>query len=106
MTYKSILIIKPSSLGDIVHTLPAVAAIREANPAAKITWVINPEWAPLLRGNRDIDHVHIFPRGEFRGLGASKSLLPWLKKTRAIYFLLGVDFICILLISLLACFWV
>ena len=29
---KSILIIKPSSLGDIVHTLPAVAAIREANP--------------------------------------------------------------------------
>ena len=57
MSYNSILIIKPSSLGDIVHTLPAVAAIREANPDAKITWVINPEWAPLLRGNRDIDHV-------------------------------------------------
>ena len=35
MSYKSILIIKPSSLGDIVHTLPAVAAIREANPEAK-----------------------------------------------------------------------
>jgi hypothetical protein len=84
MSYKSILIIKPSSLGDIVHTLPAVAAIREANPTAKITWVINPEWAPLLRGNRDVDHVHIFPRGEFRGLGAPRSLLPWLKKTRAL----------------------
>ena len=57
---KSILIIKPSSLGDVVHTLPAVAAIRDANPDAEITWVINPEWATILRGNRDVDHVHIF----------------------------------------------
>ena len=92
MSYKSILIIKPSSLGDVVHTLPAVAAIREANPGAKITWVINPEWAPLLRGNRDVDHVHIFPRGEFRGLGAPKSLLPWIRKTRALQPDVAVDF--------------
>src|SRR5207253_5595083 len=79
---KSILIIKPSSLGDVVHTLPAVAAIREANPAAEITWVINPEWATLLRGNPDIDHVHVFPRGDFRSLSAPRSLLPWLRKTK------------------------
>jgi ADP-heptose:LPS heptosyltransferase len=92
MNYKSILIIKPSSLGDVVHTLPAVAAIRDANPQAEITWVINPEWAPLLRGNRDIDHVHIFPRGEFRGLGAPRSLLPWLQKTRALRPDAAVDF--------------
>ncbi|MBA3881616.1 MAG: glycosyltransferase family 9 protein [Chthoniobacterales bacterium] len=84
MSYRSILIIKPSSLGDVVHTLPAVAAIRDAHPDAKITWVITPEWAPLLRGNRDIDHVHIFPRRQFRGLGASTSLLPWLMKTRSL----------------------
>lgn len=92
MSYKAILIIKPSSLGDIVHTLPAVAAIREAHREAKITWVINPEWAPLLRGNRDVDHVHIFPRGEFRGLGAPKSLLPWIRKTRALRPDAAVDF--------------
>ena len=92
MSYRSILIIKPSSLGDIVHTLPAVAAIREAHPQAEITWVINPEWAPLLRGNRDVDHVHIFPRGEFRGLGAPGSLLPWLRKTRALRPDAAVDF--------------
>jgi heptosyltransferase-1 len=78
---KSILIIKPSSLGDVVHTLPAVAAIREANPEAKITWVINPEWTTLLRGNPDIDHVHIFPRREFRSLSAPRHLWPWLRKT-------------------------
>ena len=104
MSYKSILIIKPSSLGDIVHTLPAVAAIREANPTAKITWVINPEWAPLLRGNRDVDHVHIFPRGEFRGLGAPRSLLPWLKKTRALRSEVAVDFQGLLRSALIARF--
>jgi ADP-heptose:LPS heptosyltransferase len=92
MSYKSILIIKPSSLGDIVHTLPAVSAIRQANPDSEITWVINPEWAPLLRGNRDVDHVHIFPRGEFRGLGAPRSMLPWLKKTRQLRPDAAVDF--------------
>lgn len=92
MSYKSILIIKPSSLGDIVHTLPAVAAIRDAHPRARITWVINPEWAPLLRGNPHINHVHLFPRGEFRGLGASKRLLPWLKRTRALRPDIAVDF--------------
>lgn len=89
---KSILIIKPSSLGDIVHTLPAVAAIRDANPDAEITWVINPEWASILRGNRDVDHVHLFPRGEFRGLGAPGSLLPWVRKTRTLRPDIAIDF--------------
>jgi heptosyltransferase I len=87
-----ILIIKPSSLGDIVHTLPAVAAIRDANPDADITWVINPEWAPLLRGNRDIDHVHIFPRGDFHGFRAPARLLPWIRETRRLQSDVAMDF--------------
>ena len=86
------MIIKPSSLGDIVHTLPAVAAIREAHPKAEITWVINPEWATLLRGNPDVDHVHIFPRGEFNGLNAPRTLWPWLKKTRSLRPDVALDF--------------
>ena len=89
---ESILIIKPSSLGDVVHTLPAVAAIRAANPHAEITWLINPEWATLLRGNPDVDHVHIFPRGDFRGLGAPASLFPWLRQTRKLRPDIAVDF--------------
>ncbi len=87
-----ILIIKPSSLGDVVHTLPAVAAIRDAHADAEITWVINPEWAPLLRGNRDIDHVHIFPRGEFSGFGAPGRLLPWMRETRRLQPDVALDF--------------
>jgi ADP-heptose:LPS heptosyltransferase len=89
---KSIIIIQPGSLGDIIHTLPAIASLREAHPHAEITWVINPELAPLLRGNPDVDHVYFMPRGEFRGLGAPKSLLTWLKKTRAIRPDLALDF--------------
>ena len=68
----------------MVHTLPAVAAIRDAYPKAELTWVINPEWTTLLRGNPDVDHVHIFPRSEFRGLSAPRRLWPWLKRTKAL----------------------
>lgn len=87
-----ILIIKPSSLGDIVHTLPAAAAVRDAYPEADITWVINPEWATLLRGNRDIDHLHIFPRGNLRGFGAPLRLWPWLFQTRRLQADVALDF--------------
>jgi heptosyltransferase-1 len=66
--------------------------LREAHPGAEITWIINPEFAPLLRGNPDVNHVHFFPRGEFRGLGAPKSLLPWLTETRRIRPDLALDF--------------
>ncbi len=89
---KSILIIKPSSLGDVVHTLPAVAALRDAYPGADITWVINPEWAPLLRGNSDVNHVHIFPRGDFRGLGAPRNLMAWVRQTKELRPDLALDF--------------
>ncbi len=64
---RHLLVLKPSSLGDIVHTLPAVAALRERHPHARITWMVNPEWAPLLGGNPHINDTLIFPRGEFRG---------------------------------------
>ena len=75
-----------------MHTLPAVAAIRDANPQAEVTWVINPEWATLLRGNPDVNHVHIFPRGEFAALNAPRTLWPWLKKTRSLRPDVSLDF--------------
>jgi heptosyltransferase I len=69
-----------------------VAAIRDANRQAEVTWVINPEWATLLRGNPDVDHVHIFPRGEFAALNAARTLWPWLKKTRSLRPDVALDF--------------
>ena len=69
-----------------------MAAIHEAHPRAEITWVINPEWTTLLRGNPDVKHVHVFPRGEFRGLNAPRTLLPWIRRTRSLRPDVALDF--------------
>src|SRR5437588_5890076 len=57
MSYSRILIIKPSSLGDIVHALPTVAALRRRFPSARITWLVKREWAAVLEGNPHLDAV-------------------------------------------------
>ncbi len=52
-----ILIVKLSSIGDIVHTLPALAAIRRALPNAEIAWAAEKSAAEILRGNEFINHL-------------------------------------------------
>lgn len=79
---RDVLVIKPSSLGDIVHALPAVALIKAAQPAANIRWVANTEWVPLLRGNPDLTSVIPFPRSEMRGLFAPLKFLSWSRVLR------------------------
>ena len=59
---KNILIIKPSALGDIVLALPALSAIKKSYPRAKISWLIRPEYAELLRGHPDLDEIIFFDR--------------------------------------------
>ena len=51
---RRIAIIKPSALGDIVHSLPVLTALRRRFPAAHITWVINRVYEPLLQGHPDV----------------------------------------------------
>jgi heptosyltransferase I len=45
---KRILIVRLSAMGDVIHTLPAVAALREAFPEATIDWLIEERWAEVL----------------------------------------------------------
>jgi lipopolysaccharide heptosyltransferase I len=52
-----ILIVKPSSMGDIVHALPVAAELRRRHPAAHIAWVVKRKWAPLLEEHPDLDEV-------------------------------------------------
>jgi len=59
---ENLLIIKPSSLGDIVLALPALSALRKSLPDAKISWLIRPEFAPLLKGHPHLTDVIIFDR--------------------------------------------
>lgn len=76
----SILILKPSSLGDVVHTLPAVSAIKRHWPRSSIRWLVNPEWSPLLVGNPFIDEVSLFPRPSFRGPMGGLRLIAWARQ--------------------------
>src|SRR5205814_7658903 len=62
------------------------------HPRADINCVINPEFAPLLRGNSDMHHVHIFPRRGFRGLGAASNLIRWWGATKLLRPDLALDF--------------
>ncbi len=60
-----ILIIKPSSLGDVVHALPVLAGLRQAYPTAHIAWIVGTSFAPLLHGHPLLDEVIPFDRARF-----------------------------------------
>jgi lipopolysaccharide heptosyltransferase I len=51
------LVIRLSSIGDIVHALPAVSALGETFPAAEIDWVVERRYAELLEGNRFVNRL-------------------------------------------------
>lgn len=74
---RRLLVIKPSSLGDIVHALPAVSLIKSAMPALEIRWVANEEFVPLLHGNCDLEEVISFPRNRMRGPLSLARFLGW-----------------------------
>jgi heptosyltransferase-1 len=46
--YQRLLVVRLGSMGDIVHTLPAATALRQAFPEAMIGWVVEERWAELL----------------------------------------------------------
>jgi len=52
-----ILLIKPSSLGDIVHAFPVVSAIKTQWPGSHITWLVKRQWADLVERAEGIDRV-------------------------------------------------
>jgi heptosyltransferase-1 len=54
---REILFIKTSSLGDIVHHMPAVTDARRRWPDARLVWVVEQAFAPLARLHPEVDHV-------------------------------------------------
>ena len=52
-----ILLIKPSSLGDIVHTLPVVSALKARWPDAQLTWCVKQQWAEFVDRIEGVDRV-------------------------------------------------
>lgn len=58
----NILLVKLSAIGDVIHTLPALAALRRCYPDADITWVVEEAAADLLSGHPDLDRVLVSRR--------------------------------------------
>jgi len=58
----NICIVMMSAAGDAVHVLPVVNALKRVNPKTRITWVLQPGPAALVRGHRSVDEIIIFDR--------------------------------------------
>jgi heptosyltransferase-1 len=48
-----VLVVRVGALGDVLHALPAAAALRGAHPDWRIDWVVDERWRPLLVGEGD-----------------------------------------------------
>src|ERR1700704_1155783 len=91
-----ILIVKLGSIGDIVHTLPALAAIRKAMPNSEISWVVERGAAEILRDNPILDRlIEVQTKAMRRGLMSGETLRAprqQLRLLRASAFDLALDF--------------
>jgi heptosyltransferase I len=67
-----ILVVRLGAMGDIIHALPAVASLKHNFPQSRLTWVVAPQWAPLLNGNPFIDRLILLERGSVGGLLRSR----------------------------------
>ena len=58
----NICIVMMSAVGDAVHVLPVINALKRVNPRTRITWVLQPGPAALVRGHRSVDEIIVFDR--------------------------------------------
>ncbi len=63
--FQRILLIKPSSLGDLVHALPVLHGLRRRYPQARIDWLAGSSFAPLIEGHPDVSEVVRFDRRRY-----------------------------------------
>ncbi len=80
MDFKRILIVKLSSIGDVVHALPALSALRTKFPGSYIAWVVKKKAADIIIGHPYLDEVIIYE-------GIRKTA----KKLRSLKFDLAID---------------
>jgi heptosyltransferase I len=91
-----ILIVKLGSIGDVVHTLPALAALRSAMPKAEISWVVERNSSEILKDNPLLDRlIEVDTKALRRGLMSGETLRAprqQLRRLRASAFDVALDF--------------
>ena len=68
-SFSRILLVKPSAVGDVVHTIPLLVKLRARYPQAQIDWFITPENADLVRHHPALSNVVLFNRRNFGSFG-------------------------------------
>src|SRR4051812_20128904 len=66
--FRRILLIKPSAVGDVIHTIPVLAKLRARYPAARIDWLLTPAIAEWVGHHPGLSRVVPFARKDFAGL--------------------------------------
>ncbi len=93
--FRRILLIKPSSLGDVARTLPILAGLRQRYPEAHISWMLRPDCAELVRGAAGLDDIIDFDRRRFGKMyyhwAAARDFRRFLGRLRAERFDLVLD---------------
>lgn len=95
----NILIVKLSALGDVVHTLPALNALRRNYSHARITWLVEEASADIIRGHPGLDSVIVSKRkrwmNDLRGgtwLGTIKDMVAFMRTLRSTRYDIVIDF--------------
>lgn len=89
-----ILIVRLSAIGDVVHTLPSLNALRTAFPDSEIHWLVEELSAPVLKGHPQLDRIHVF-RKKWRKSFMNhlfSDIVPFFKKLRREKFNWAVEF--------------
>jgi heptosyltransferase I len=79
MTEPRFLVVRLGSLGDIVHTFPAVAGLRESFPQAEIVWLTHPHWKTLVESSELATEVWEM---ETRSYSSLRDILARIRKAR------------------------
>ncbi|MBN1344284.1 MAG: lipopolysaccharide heptosyltransferase II [Phycisphaerae bacterium] len=72
--FERILLIKPSSLGDVTHALPILEGLRKRYPNAHIAWMLGTGFVDLIEGHPALDEIIPFDRKRFGRLGRSAAV--------------------------------
>jgi len=72
---KNILIVRLSSIGDVVMASPLIMAFRDTWPGAKVSWLVEEPSLPVLEANPNLDDVIVWERERWRRLLREKRLI-------------------------------
>ncbi len=93
--FRRILLIKPSSPGDIIHALPVLHGLRHRYPNAHLAWLVATPFADLIEADPALDEVIRFDRKRFgrlgRNLSVTREFIAFVKELRHKQFDLVVD---------------